>query len=39
VLPMTLTFNLLFAPKSDRVFWIGMVVANLTVIHAIYRFV
>lgn len=35
-LPMTIAFNLLFTPK--RYFWTGLVLANLTVIHSVYRF-
>ena len=37
VLPMTIAFNLLYAPK--RWFWTGLVLANLTAIHAVYRFI
>lgn len=37
-LPMTIAFNLLYAPRSRRAFWWGLVVANLTVVHALYRF-
>lgn len=36
-LPMTIVFNLRYAPK--RYFWLGMFLANLTVIHSIYRFI
>ena len=37
VLPMTIAFNLLYTPK--RGFWTGLILANLTVIHAVYRFI
>ncbi len=37
-LPMTIAFNLLYAPRDAKIFWIGIVLANLTVIHSVYRF-
>ena len=37
-LPMTIAFNLLYSPKSNKGFWVGLIFANLTVIHALYRF-
>lgn len=35
-LPMTIAFNLLY--NSKRFFWPGLILANLTAIHAVYRF-
>ena len=37
-LPLTIAFNLLYAPTGKRAFWWGLALANLTVIHALYRF-
>lgn len=37
-LPMTIAFNLLYDSKYSKRFWIGLVAANLTVIHSLYRF-
>jgi hypothetical protein len=36
VLPMTLVFNLTFAPR--RGFWLGILLANLSALHGLYRF-
>lgn len=36
-LPMTIAFNLLYTAKSPKWFWAGLIAANLTVIHSLYR--
>lgn len=36
-LPMTIVFNLCYTPK--KYFWPGIILANITIIHSVYRFI
>ncbi len=37
-LPMTIAFNLVYSPTKTKYFWSGIILANITIVHAIYRF-